>query len=104
MKANTNVTKIFCRWSPISIYIAILKVSSTDEKNDSSMEDCYITTAVVLSSVSDKSEKVLPKNSADQEVKARQKEKKGFGSVEVHNKIEDSEKIINKSFKDESTV
>ena len=97
VKANANVTKIY-------IFIAILKVSSTDEKNDFSMEDCYITTAVVLSSVSDKSEKVPPKNSADQEVKARQKEKKGFGSVEVHNKIEDSEKIINKSFKDESTV
>ena len=69
VKANANVTKSY-------IFIAILKVSSTDEKNDSSMEDCYITTAVVLFSVSDKSEKVPPKNNADQEVKARQKEKK----------------------------
>ena len=68
------------------------------------MEDYYITTAVVLSSVSDKSEKDPQKNSADQEVRARKKENKGFGSVEVHNKSEDSEKIINKSFKDESTV
>ena len=86
------------------IFIAILKVSSTDDKSDPSMEDCHITTSVVLSSVSDKPEKVPPKNSNDQEVRARQKENKGFGSVEVHNKIEDSEKIINKSFKDESTV
>ena len=86
------------------ILIAILKVSSTEEKNDPSMEDCYITTAMVLSNVSDKSEKVPPKNSDDQKVRARQKENKEFGTVEVYNKIEDSEKVINKSFKDENTV
>ena len=86
------------------ILIAILKVSSTEEKSDPSMEDCHITTAMVLSSVSDKSEKVPPKNNNDQEMRTRQKENKGFGTVEVDNKIEDSEKIINKSFKDENTV
>ena len=86
------------------ILIAILKVSSTEEKSDPSKEDCYITTAMVLSSVSDKSEKVPPKNNNDQEMRARQKENKGFGTVEVDNKIEDSAKIINKSFKDENTL
>ena len=86
------------------ILIAILKVSSTEEKSDPSMEDCHITTAMVLSSVSDKSEKVPPNNSDDQEMRGRQKENKGFGTVEVDNKIEDSAKIINKSFKDENTL
>ena len=43
------------------ILIAILKVSFTEEKSHPSMEDCYITTAIVLSSVSDKSEKVPQK-------------------------------------------
>ena len=86
------------------ILIAILKVSSTEEKSDPSIEDCHITTAMVLSSVSDKSEQVPPNNSDDQEMRGRQKENKGFGTVEVDNKIEDSAKIINKSFKDENTL
>ena len=86
------------------ILIAILKVSSTEEKSDPSMEDCHITTAMVLSSVSDKSEQVPPNNSDDQEMRGRQKENKGFETVEVDNKIEDSAKIISKSYKDENTL
>ena len=54
MKVDTNVTKIFCRSSSISIY-SYTKGSSTDEKSAPSMEDGYITTAVVLYSMSNKS-------------------------------------------------
>ena len=86
-----------CRWSPIYYIKGFLYWWEID----CSIEYCYIITAVVLSSVSDKSENFTPNNSDDQEERARQKENKQFGTMEVDN---DHEKIDNKFHNRNHTV